>query len=232
MKAISSLALALAFAVTAHAGIIIVQNVEQTGPMPMKTRMTIKADAGKARIDIGKDISSIVDSSTGEVSSLMHAQKIAMQLPKGAMDAVKQQADAAGENERPDIEPTGKTEKINGFNCEEYAGTFQGLNVSYWVTNDLPNADAVMAQLGKLAGAADPFKGALKGGKDFPGFPIRTVIVSPQAGTSTMTIVSVSEEEIPVSEFEVPRGYKSMGMPQMPGQSDSAPSIPAIPAAE
>lgn len=228
MKPLLAPVLALAITLSSQAGIVIVQDVEQTGPMPIKTRMTIKAEDEKARIDIGKEISSIVDSASGEVSSLMHAQKIAMQLPKGALDAVKKQVSKADKNERPDIKPTGKTEKINGFSCEEYAGTFQGLDVAYWVTNDLPNASAVMDQLGKLSGDADPFKGALKNGEDFPGFPIRTVITTPQAGTSTMTIVSVNEEAIPESEFEVPKNYKSMTLPSMPGQGDGVPSLPAV----
>jgi hypothetical protein len=229
MKPFLSAALTLAFSLTAHAGVVIVQDVEQTGPMPLKTRMTIKAEGEKARVDIGKEISSIVDSESGEVSSLMHAQKIAMQLPKGALDAMKEKVSDAGKNEGPDIKPTGKKEKINGFDCEEYAGTFQGLDVAYWVTNDLPNASAVMDQLGKLSGGANPFKGVLKNGEDFPGFPIRTVITTPQAGTSTMTIVSVNEEEIPAAEFEVPKNYKSMELPSMPGQGEGVPSLPGTP---
>lgn len=227
IRCISALILAIAF--SAKAGLVIVQEVKQSGPMPLDTQMTIKTEGDKIRVDVGKEISSIVDSESGSVSSLMHSQKIAMQLPKGALDAIKKKASAEKSAGGPDIKPTGKKETINGFKCEEYAGTYQGLQVSYWVTQDVENAKTVMAQLSKLSGEADPFKGALKDGTDFPGFPIRTVVKSPQMGESTMTIVSINDEEIPEKEFEVPADYKSMSMPQMQGQSQGAPSIPVAP---
>ena len=211
----------------ASAGVVIKQTIEQTGPMPLNTDMTISVSGEDVRIDIGKDISTIVNSSSGEIVSLMHAQKMAMQLPKGTLDVVKEKAAENRSSTKPDIKPTGKSEEINGFHCEEYTGTYEGMNVTYWTTQDIRNTEEILAQLEKLSGEADPFKGALDG-KSIPGIPIRTVVESPQIGKSTMTVQSIEEKNIPASEFDVPADYKTMQMPQMPSAPGAeTPRVPA-----
>ncbi|MDD5198691.1 MAG: DUF4412 domain-containing protein [Terrimicrobiaceae bacterium] len=223
------LALAALIAAThsATAGIVIVEEVDQTGPMPGKTPMTMTISGDRARIDVGRQLSSIVDLKAGTVTSLMHAQKIAMQLPKAALDAVKEKVAARGE--KPDLKPTGKKETISGFACEEYTGAFQGLDVTYWVTRDVANQKEILEQMGRLSGDGDPFKAALAGGGDFPGFPIRTTVKSPQIGVSTMTVLSIKNADVPASQFEVPADYKTVAVPQMSQPGGNAPAAPAGP---
>lgn len=207
-------ALLFATAQLAQAGIVIVQEVDQVTPANGKTQMTMKLSGGHARIDVGDQFSSIVDLSTNTVTSLLHAQKLAMELPKGVFEAARKRA--ATPATKPDLKPTGKKETINGYVCEEYTGTLQGLAVTYWVTKDVPNQKEILAQMSQLSGGADPFKGALASGADFPGFPIRTIVKSPQMGSSTMTVLSIKNADLPDSTFAIPAGYKSMAVPAMP----------------
>jgi hypothetical protein len=155
----------------------------------------------------------------------MHSQKMAMQIPEGALDAIKKQTTNA--KSKPDLKPTGKKEVINGFNCEEYKGRFEGLDVSFWVTHEVKNQKEILDQLSKLSGMSDPFKGALQSGEDFPGFPIRTKIKSPQMGASTMTVISIKNEDVPDSAFEIPSDYKPMSIPKMSNPGGGAPAVPA-----
>jgi hypothetical protein len=210
----------LATAHLAHAGLIIVQEVDQITPADGKTQMTVKISGAHARVDVGNQFSSIVDLSTDTVTSLLHAQKLAMELPKGVFAAAKK--NAAAHAAKPDLKPTGRKETISGYACEEYTGTFQDLDVTYWVTKDVPNQKEILAQMSQLSGGADPFKGALAGGGDFPGFPIRTVVKSPQMGSSTMTILSIKDADLPDSTFAVPADYKSMNVPKLPSPDTSA----------
>ncbi len=197
----------------ARAGLVIVQEVDQLGPMASKTLMTMQISGERARVDVGDQLSSIVDLSAGTVTSLMHAQKIAMQLPKGALDALQQKSPS----EKPDLKPSGKKETINGYICAEYTGTLQGLAVKYWVTRDIPNQQEILEQMSRLSGGgSDPFKAALASGADFPGFPIRTTVTVPQIGTSTMTVVSIKNADIPESTFQIPPDYKAMAAPALP----------------
>jgi len=221
----------LATAQLASAGIILVEEMEQTGgPMPGKMDMTITVSGDKARMDMGKQVSSIVDSKTGAVTSLMHSQKMAMQLPEGTLDSIKKST--AGQKEKPDLKPTGKKETINGFACEEYAGKVKGMDVTFWVTKEVANQKEILDQLGKLSGGNDPFQGALANGQDFPGFPIRTIVKSSEMGKMTMTVASIKNEDVPASTFEVPAGYKTMNMPKMQLPGGGAPAVPSAPSAK
>lgn len=217
----------LAAASLSRAGIVIVQEADQLGGMPGKTELTMTLSGDRARVDVGQQLSSIVDTKSGKIVSLMHAQKMAMELPTGALEAVKQKVGTT--KEKPDLKATGKKETINGFACEEYRGKMHGLEVTYWVTKDIANQQEILAQMSKLSGDGDPFKAALADGGDFPGFPIRTTIKSPQIGISTVTVVSVRNEDVPDSAFETPADYKKMEVPQTSLPGGGAPAIPAGP---
>lgn len=214
-RVLSLLLVLLAGVAAATAGVVIVQEAEQRdGPMPGRTTLTMKLSGERARMDMGKEISSIVDFKSGSITSLMHAQKLAMALPASAVEAARKAAE--GKHDKPDLKPTGRKETISGFACEEYTGTIQGMDVSYWITRDLRSQEAVLRQMSALSGNANPFQGALADGGDFPGFPIRTTIKTPQMGTSTMTVLSVTETEVPESEFTVPADYQTMAAPAIP----------------
>lgn len=227
------LLLPLSFLAMAHlacAGIVVVEEMEQTaGPMPGKMEVTITASGDKARMDMGKQISTIVDSKAGTVISLMHEQKMAMQLPEGTLDSIKKSGAAGREQLKPDLKPTGKKETINGFACEEYVGTVQGMNVTFWITKEVENQKEILDQLGKVSGGGDPFQGALADGGNFPGFPIRTVAKTPETGTMTMTVVSIKNVDVPEKTFTVPSDYKTMSMPNMQLPGGGAPAVPSAP---
>ncbi len=201
---------------SAFAGLEIVQKVENAGPTPISMQMTIQVEGDRARIDVGDQMSTLMGGETEDITTLMHAQKMAMTIPAAAMEAMKAKLkDSSPEaDEKPDIKPTGAKKEISGFACEEYTGTVAGMQATYWLTNDLPNQKEVVAQLSALSGDTDPFKGIFDN-SDFPGFPIQTEVDSPQAGKSTVTVESVTEKEIPATAFEVPSDYKSAAMPTM-----------------
>ncbi len=161
----------------------------------------------------GDQFSSIANVKTGEVTSLIHPQKVAMQLPKGAMDEIRKHTEKS--LSKPNLKPTGRTETISGYKCEEYTGTLGGMELTYWVTKDVPDYQSIRDQLAKVSGSSDPFKKALGDGSDLPGVPGRTVVKSPSMGSSTMTLVSIKSQDVPASKFTVPDGYKSMAVPSV-----------------
>jgi Domain of unknown function (DUF4412) len=230
-RLLPSLLLLLAAAPLGVAGLVLTQEIEQSaGPAPGKTTMTMTVSGDKARADIGKDMSTIVDSGSGAITSLVHAQKMAMELPEGTFDSIKKTAEEKKQKSKPDLKPTGKKQTINGFECEEYVGMVEGMDVTFWVTKDVKNQKEILDQLGKLSGGGNPFEGALKSGEDFPGIPIRTVIKTPQAGTATMTVVSIKDMDVPDSTFQIPSGYKIMSLPKSQAPGAGAPPMPANPA--
>ncbi len=210
-------ALLLALAVRADAGVVLIQEANQTGgPMPGKTKLTMTLEGENARMDIGDQLSSIVDFKAGTITTLLHAQRMAMPLPKAMLDAAR--AAAAQSSQKPNLKPTGRTETISGYPCEEYTGSFQGLDLTYWITKtEVPAQKTLLKQMSQLSGGADPLKAALADGSDFPGFPIRTIVKSREAGSSTMTVLSIKEQSVPDSTFRIPAGYQTMAAPKVPG---------------
>jgi hypothetical protein len=217
MKPLLLSILCLAAAVSARADLTIQQNLKQEGGpggKGMDTNITMKVKGEKLRMDGMKDMTSIVDLKTGEVSSLLHQQKAVMTIPGEQMKKMQE----ARAQENPKIDPpkaTGNKETINGYACEEYETSLGGGKILMWLTKDLPQVEKVMKELAQFAGQADPVQNMLKE-QNISGFPMRTVMDMPGMGKVTVTVVALSEDPIPDSEFTVPSDYKPMKMPSMP----------------
>ncbi len=210
-------ALLLAALAPARADLLITQKVEGMGPTPMEMTTRVKGD--KMRVDPTPEMSMIVDVKTGDMINLLHAQKAYLKISgdtaKAMMEQMKQgQGAAAG---KPDLKATGKKETINGYACEEYAATVNGMKLNFMLTKALPNYEAALKQLAdsmKNGPLAQQTQGM---GLDFgtlPGFPLRTAMeMAGQKMTSTVT--NVSTAALPEAEFALPAGYKEMAMPSL-----------------
>jgi hypothetical protein len=214
MKPLIRTLLALALLTSARADLTITQELKQDAPggaKGMDTTLTMKVKGEKVRMDGIPQMSNIVDLKSGDVTSLMHAQKAVMTIP-GA--TVKQLADSKAQ-QNPKLEPpkaTGKKESIGGFACEEYETSLNGAKIHLWLTKDVPKVEEAMKKISELSASADPFQSMLKD-QNISGFPMRTVMEMPGAGKLTMTVLSVSEDPIADADFAVPSDYKPMSMP-------------------
>lgn len=222
MKFRPSLALAAALLsaalATARADLLITQKVEGMGPAPMEMTTRVKGD--KMRVDPTSEMSMIVDVKTGDMINLMHSQKaylkISGDMAKSMMEQMKQ-GQSATAAAKPDLKPTGKKETINGYACDEYAGTMNGMKLSFMLTKALPNYESALKQLADSAKNGPLAQQTQAMGMDFgtlPGFPLRTSMdMGGQKMTSTVT--NVSTAPLPDSEFVLPAGYKEISMPSL-----------------
>jgi hypothetical protein len=221
MKTLFFSILTLALAASVRADLTITQQLKQDAPAGAKgmdTTLTMKVKGEKMRMDGIPQMSNIIDLKTGDVTSLVHAQKAVMTIP-GA--TVKQMAEARAQ-QNPKIDPpkpTGKKETIGGFACEEYETTLNGAKIQLWLTKDVPDVEETMKQIAEMSASSDPLQGMLKDQK-ISGFPMRTVMEMPGAGKLTMTVLAVSKDPIPDADFVVPSDYKAMSVPTMPGVPD------------
>ena len=188
----------------------------QKGSQTMDVVMKIKD--GKIRVDPNPQVTAIIDGKTGDSINLIHSQKKVLTLPASVVKKMQeaQTGVQSGETKTETPKPTGKKETINGYVCEEYETTANGSKIQLWLTKDLPAAQRAMADLAALASDADPMKGLLKGDQ-LQGFPIKTIIESPNGEKSSVTVVSLNEDPLPASDFVAPAGYEPMAMPSMPG---------------
>lgn len=218
-----SLALCLACGSALHADLAITQEVKMEGPMPMDTVMTIKIKGQKMRMEPNPETVVITDLPSGDMATLLPAQKMVMKIPGGAVKNLQKQIlEKAGASASPEAaptpQPTGNTQTINGYTCEEYSLTSKdGIKITTWITKDIVIDEKTLEELQALSPENDPFKGALKA-EDFKGFPVQTIIEQPGGGKTTVNLKAISQNPLPDSDFEVPAGYQEMKMPSLPGQ--------------
>ena len=218
MKTLSLLlAIVLCTALPLRADLTITQDVQQTGgEKPGKMELTIMIKGKMVRMNLNPEVSALHDLSTGNTTTLAHPQKMAMKIPADLMKNMKAKRDAKRGDATPLVN-TGNKDTINGFACEEYATSVQGMKVQLWVTKDAPEAQKVMTEMKSLSDDLDPLGGALAK-QDIPGFPVRTVITLPDKVTITTTVVKLNTATLPDSDFIIPTDYKAVDAPPQMGQ--------------
>ena len=210
-------ALAAALLASARADLTIVQKIEGAGPL---SQMTMKIKGEKVRIEATPEVTTIVDGKTGEMVNIMNAQKMVMrmsaeQAKAAAAMAGNQLTQGAKPGEKVKITPTGKKEKINGYDTEEYVAETPTYKASYWIAKDYPQGDSIMKQLQATSSQAMSASSmGMPDFRDFPGLPIRTTVSMGGQSYST-TMASVKMDPLPDSEFTAPAGYQEMKMPDM-----------------
>lgn len=217
MKPILCLALLLAASLTAHGDVVIEQKVESPA---MNGAMTTKIKGDQARMDMPTPAGAatvLLNIKTGEMTSLIHAQKLAMKL---SLDAVKQQTEAAQKQagfdatkaEKP--KATGVMEKVGEWDAEIYQFNVGTMTGKIWVAKDFPDAQLIKDELRKISAASasgfDPNK------LDVPGMIVKSQMATP-VGAMTTTLIKAAIAPVAEGEFTLPTGYQEMKMPTLPG---------------
>jgi len=215
-----------ALLLSARADLTIVQKMEGIGPIS-ETTMKIKGD--KARVDVNPKITAIIDGKTGEMSNLMHDQKVVMRMSAEKMKAAMEMAAQFNKSEKkenaekPKFARSGKKEVINGYDTEEFIYETPQFKASYWIASKYPDAAAILKQLQSVNPAIWKASNAqMPDYRDFPGLPIRTVISS-GGNQITSTLTSVKQDPLSDADFEVPKDYREMKLPDMHGLPVASP---------
>jgi len=200
----------------AGADLTVVQSIESSAGT---NKVTIKIKGERARIEANPKSSMIVDAKSGEIITLIFENEAFMRFSaeKAASFANKariltKDMDTSLEIATP--KPTGKKEKINGYEAEEYVAETPKYRATYWVAKTYPDYQAIQRQLKLLQNSA--FSSARKPMPeyyDFPGLPIRTKIKLQGQEEITTTMTSISQDSLADSEFVVPPDYAEIHLP-------------------
>ena len=214
----------------ANADMVIVQQIDSNNGKPRE--MTIKIKGTKARIDISAAQSLIVDTATGDTTTLLNEQKMVLKMSGATMKTIaektKQMQNSGATDQPPKLVDTGAKEKIDGYDAEIYTCAIGNMKIKYWIAKDYPNYQAIMEQIKKLQ--SNSLSSFVKWKQpDFPGMVMKTTVdVSvTMAGHQldrviTTKLVSAKEQPVADSEFAVPADFTEMPMPSMP----TAPTAP------
>jgi Domain of unknown function (DUF4412) len=226
MKALTALVFFTASVCCSYGDLTIVQRVEGAGT---PANMTIKIKGNKARIDANPSLSSIIDGSTGELLNLMLDQKKIVRISREKMKAAVEMMNKynAGRKKedpnKPIVVPTGKKQKIDGYDTEEYVYDGPNFKASYWVAPQYPNSAAILKELQTL----NPQLWAgnnmsLPDYRAFNGVPIKTIISSGDTHITT-SLVSINQNSIDAADFVPPKDFREVKVPEIGNSLDENP---------
>jgi hypothetical protein len=206
------------FAVAARADLTIVQKIEGAGSA---ATMTVKIKGDKARVEATPQLATIVDGKSGEMITLLLDQKkivrVSAKKMKAALDMVNKYngGDKVGGAAKPKLAATGKKEKINGYDAEEYVYETPSYKATYWVAPRYPDGAAILKQLQALNPELWKANNTmLPDYRDFPGVPIKS-IVSMRGNDITTTLMSADQNPINDAEFAPPKDFEEMKIPDI-----------------
>jgi hypothetical protein len=193
------------------ADLTIIQKMEGAGN---SNDMTLKLKGEMVRADPSADMTMIMNTKSGETTTLLHSQKMFMVLTGEQAKQMMPQADGEAAEPAPEPKATGEKEKIKTaageFEAEKY--TFEskdGIKGSFWIAKDYPNGKKIMDQM--IALMKGPLGASLSPGTPdmtkLPGLPIKQVVEMEGQPPVTSTIISVKEDPISDDEFKIPAGY-------------------------
>lgn len=196
---------------------VIIQKV--TTDQAKDVSMSIKAKGDKSRMDMGDQMSLILDSTTGDSIMFMHPQKMMMKLSAESMKGIMAMAAQQLGNE-PAAKPkaTGKMEKVGEYECEIYTWEGKLGTGKFWVAKDFPNAKELNELQDKMMKSmGSPMASLVPQNSDFPGIVVKSeMTVMGKANISEL--VSAKQEALSDDVFKTPEGYQEMKTPGLPGK--------------
>ena len=203
--------------VTARGDLSLVQKIEGSGSV---SQIIIKLKGDKARVEVSPEVTTIVDRNSGDMLTLMNAQKKFMRISADKSKAIAEMAtkysgDPAAAAEKSALRPTGKKEMIYGYETEEFVRESSSLKESYWIALQYPDSAAIVKQLQSVIPAAwnEVAKGMLDY-RNFPGLPLRTIIKT-EGKEIISTITSIKQDPLSEAEFSVPKDFQELKVPNL-----------------
>jgi hypothetical protein len=227
MKAIAlALFLLAAFSLSARGDFTLVQKVEGKGEAK---EIVLKIKGDKIRMEASPQMTMIIDGRTGDMITLMKAQKKIVRISGDKTKAIAEMATkySGTTSEKTKIVATGKKMTINGYEAEEYIAETKAFKAHYWIAPDFPNSAEIMKQLQAIIPAAwtDLAKGMLDY-RDLPGYPLRTQ-VNLSDGEVISTLVTLKTDPLSDAEFVPPKDFTEMKMPNIKISGDSPEPSPS-----
>jgi hypothetical protein len=129
------------------------------------------------------------------------------------------------------VKPTGKSEKIAGYEAKEYAIELGPMRGSVWATEALqpPGGLKATEAFGRMLGSAGPAAKISQAMLTVKGLPLRTTMGSmgPHGFITTTEVIEVSEKSPPPDVMQVPAGFKKAEQTDLSG--GRAPARPTTP---
>lgn len=174
---------------------------------------------------INKDNKTYYTQTFDEIRQRMEGIKAEMKKRMGALppQAREMMAQMMGDEGSVTLKPTGKSEKIAGYETKEYALEGGQVSGSVWVSDALQppmkqkDAEAYGKAMGSLGGPGGKLAEAMAKVKGLPLRSTMSMSVGPHKMTTKREVTEVSEKAPPADVLEIPAGFTKMS-PPAPGE--------------
>ncbi len=179
--------------------------IQDTSVGEIKSRTTMFVKDGKVRTDNDITSSILIDTHTGDMTTLVHEQKMMIKVNTrelAGLSAPVKATDPALPVTK--IIATGKMETIDGYPCEIHLSENQGMVVKMWLTKSYPGQEKLQEEMKVMAkisagGAKQP---------EVPGIALKTEYEQ-QGLKFTTFLVSLKSDPVADSKFAIPADYKA-----------------------
>ena len=203
MKTILPLIISAVISTSAFADVTLIQDTLLNG-ISSRTTMMVKGD--KVRSDNGTATSIIMDTANGDMITLMHEQKMMIKNNTKELQALAAPAKPNDKIKVDDtkVTATGKTEKVDGYDCEIYLSENNGMVVKMWLAKNYPGQEKLREELKVMTKLSAP------GTKqpEIPGLALKTEYEQ-QGLKFTTRLISISSDKIDDAKFAIPADYKA-----------------------
>ncbi|HTP12541.1 MAG TPA: DUF4412 domain-containing protein [Bacteroidota bacterium] len=141
----------------------------------------------------------LVDAKEGKSTMIMDAMKMFMDLP------VPQSRDSGTASFS--FKKSGKTQKLLGYDCEEYLFTDAKTEASVWITKALGSLGRFGMGSGRPGNNAEAWQEAVKSAG---GFPLLTVVKNEGKNETTIKATKIEKKSLDEALFKIPEGYQKM----------------------
>jgi hypothetical protein len=176
----------------------------EEGTMPMTYMM--KGDNVRVEMEQqpGRKAAILMDAKENKSIMLMDQMKMYMDLP------APPQADST--MPKPEITKTGKTQKILGYNCQQFLVKEGDRQSDVWVTKQLGRFQ--MLRMGGRGGKGNSEAWQKMIGSE-GGFPLLAITKEGDSQVSKMEATKVDKKSLDASLFKIPEGYKKFDASMM-----------------
>lgn len=144
------------------------------------------------------------------ITSLRSVDKIRSKVD----DSVNAHSDLLDSLDQMLPKPTGNKQTINGLDCEEYKGTFKGMDMDMWITQDARLKfydvirDAFLGRNRTGEGGMEQIMALLKPVAGEGKVPVKMALLKDGKAFIKSELKEMKEEKIDDSVFEIPKDYE------------------------
>jgi hypothetical protein len=187
----------------------------------MTMNQTIKGNVFRTDM-AGFEGGMIMDMNARTMTIIMTKQKMYMVRPMPTADDVRSASNNDRPEHDPDIEATGKTDRILGYTCKQYLVKDDGKVTELWLAPGL----GTFLGMGQQGGGSPFSRGhnteaSAKWERVFkgkPGYPLR-VVTHDASGAETfrMEVTNIEKGGVSDADLAPPPDFKQFQMPKIPG---------------